>query len=137
MLKKNQYLCYEGCYGPNACSHCMKAWHRYYPFCDAPLSRLARRRLALLHKSCRKDHFYERTEALCGNVFAPEQELYTSISFSLFVSFFENLVDATIFRGIYMYIYMSGFDKGYLQKFQVRFNNLTLEVNKKQLKVAS
>ena len=36
-----------------------------------------------------------------------------------------------------IYIYLSGFDKRYLQKFQVRFNNLTLEVNKKQLKVAS
>ena len=28
-------------------------------------------------------------------------------------------------------------DKRYLQKLQVRFNNLTREVNKKQLKVAS
>ena len=36
-----------------------------------------------------------------------------------------------------IYIYLSGFGKSYLQKFQVRFNNLTLEVNKKQLKVAS
>ena len=35
------------------------------------------------------------------------------------------------------YIYLSEFDKRYLQKSQVRFNNLTLEVNKKQLKVAS
>ena len=34
-------------------------------------------------------------------------------------------------------VWLSGFDKRYLQKFQVRFNNLTLEVNKKQLKVAS
>ena len=34
-------------------------------------------------------------------------------------------------------MYLSGFDKRYLQKFQVRFNNLTFEVNKKQLKVAS
>ena len=34
-------------------------------------------------------------------------------------------------------IYLSGFDKRNLQKFQVRFNNLTIEVNKKQLKVAS
>ena len=34
-------------------------------------------------------------------------------------------------------IYMSEFIQRYLQKFQVRFNNLTLEVNKKQLKVAS
>ena len=34
-------------------------------------------------------------------------------------------------------IILSGFDKRYLQKFQVGFNNLTLEVNKKQLKVAS
>ena len=33
--------------------------------------------------------------------------------------------------------YLSGFDKRYLQKFQVRFNNLTLELNKKLLKVAS
>ena len=32
---------------------------------------------------------------------------------------------------------MSGFDKRYLQKFQVHFNNLTLEVTKNQLKVAS
>ena len=40
-------------------------------------------------------------------------------------------------KKIYIYIYLSGFDKRYLQKFQVRFNNLTLEVNKKQLKVAS
>ena len=31
----------------------------------------------------------------------------------------------------YIYIYLSGFDKMYPQKFQVRFNN------KKQLKVAS
>ena len=36
-----------------------------------------------------------------------------------------------------MFNILSGFDKRYLQKFQVRFNNLTLEVNKKQLKVAS
>ena len=35
------------------------------------------------------------------------------------------------------YIYLPGFVKRYLKKFQVRFNNLTLEVNKKQLKVAS
>ena len=40
-------------------------------------------------------------------------------------------------KNIYIYIYLSGFGKSYLQKFQVRFNNLTLEVNKKQLKVAS
>ena len=32
---------------------------------------------------------------------------------------------------------LSGFDERYLQKLRVRFNNLTLEVNKKQLKVAS
>ena len=39
---------------------------------------------------------------------------------------------------VYIYIYLSGVDKRYLQKFQVRFNNLTLEeVNEKQLKVAS
>ena len=37
----------------------------------------------------------------------------------------------------YVVNYMSGFDKRYLHKFQVRFNNLTLEVNKKQLFVAS
>ena len=37
----------------------------------------------------------------------------------------------------YIYIYLSGFGKRYLQKFQVRFKSLTLEVNKKQLKVAS
>ena len=30
---------------------------------------------------------------------------------------------------ISMYINLSGFDKTYLQKFQLRFNNLTLEVN--------
>ena len=36
-----------------------------------------------------------------------------------------------------LYIYLTGFDKRCLQKFQVRFNNLTLEVNKNQLKVAS
>ena len=34
-------------------------------------------------------------------------------------------------------IYMSEFIQRYLQKFQVRFNNLTLEVNKKRLTVAS
>ena len=34
-------------------------------------------------------------------------------------------------------VYLSGFDKRYLQEFQVLFKNLTLEVNKKQLKVAS
>ena len=34
-------------------------------------------------------------------------------------------------------IYLSGFEKRYLQKFQVHFNDLTLQVNKKQLKVAS
>ena len=34
-------------------------------------------------------------------------------------------------------IYMSEFIPRYLQKFQARFNNLTLEVNKKWLKVAS
>ena len=34
-------------------------------------------------------------------------------------------------------IILSGFDKRYLQKFPVRFNNLTLEDNQKQLKVAS
>ena len=34
-------------------------------------------------------------------------------------------------------IYLSGLDKKNLQKFQVHFNNLTLEANKKQLKVAS
>ena len=32
-------------------------------------------------------------------------------------------------------LYMSGFDKSYLQVFQVRFNNLTREVNEKHLKV--
>ena len=34
-------------------------------------------------------------------------------------------------------MYLFGFDKRYVHKFQVRFNNLTLEVTKKQLKVAS
>ena len=34
-------------------------------------------------------------------------------------------------------VYLSGFGKRYLQKFQVRLKRLTLEVNKKQLKVAS
>ena len=38
---------------------------------------------------------------------------------------------------VYIYIYLSGFGKRYLQKFQVRFKSLALEVNKKQLKVAS
>ena len=38
---------------------------------------------------------------------------------------------------LYIYIYLSGFDKRYHHKFHVRFNNLTLEVFKKQLKVAS
>ena len=42
-----------------------------------------------------------------------------------------------IYIYIYIYIYPSGFDKRYLQKIQVRFNNLTFEVNKKQLKVSS
>ena len=37
-------------------------------------------------------------------------------------------------RGI---IYLSEFDKRYLQKFQVRFKNLTPEVHKKHLKVDS
>ena len=41
------------------------------------------------------------------------------------------------FTRVSICIYLSGFDKRYLQKFQVRFNNLTLEVNKNQLKVAS
>ena len=36
-----------------------------------------------------------------------------------------------------MFNILSGFDKRYLQKRQVRFNNLTLDVNKKQLEVAS
>ena len=35
-----------------------------------------------------------------------------------------------------IYIYLPGFAKRYLKKFLVRFNNLNLEVNKKQLKVA-
>ena len=35
------------------------------------------------------------------------------------------------------YVKLPEFVKRYLKKFQVRFNNLTLEVNKKQLKVAS
>ena len=35
------------------------------------------------------------------------------------------------------YIYLSEFIKSYLQKFQVRFINLTRVVNKNQLKVAS
>ena len=37
---------------------------------------------------------------------------------------------------IYIYIYLSEFTKTYLQKFQARCNNLTPEVNKKQLNVA-
>ena len=44
-------------------------------------------------------------------------------------------------RGAYLTnkynIYLSGFDEKYLQKFQERFNNLTLEVNKNQLEVTS
>ena len=40
-------------------------------------------------------------------------------------------------KNINIYLYLTGFDKRYLQKFQLCFNNLTLEVNKKQLKVAS
>ena len=35
----------------------------------------------------------------------------------------------------FIYI-LSGFIKRYLQKFEVRFNNFTLEVNKKRLNVA-
>ena len=35
------------------------------------------------------------------------------------------------------YIYLSEFIKRYLQKFQVRFKNLTFVVNKNQLKDAS
>ena len=34
-------------------------------------------------------------------------------------------------------VYLSEFMKRYLQKFEVRFNNLTLEFHKNQLKVAS
>ena len=37
----------------------------------------------------------------------------------------------------YPQIYLSEFIKRNLQKFQVRFNNLTPEVNKNELKVAS
>ena len=32
--------------GPNRCSRCTKVWHKTYPLCDAPLSRLARRSFA-------------------------------------------------------------------------------------------
>ena len=49
-------------------------------------------------------------------------------------------INITIIIKIYVdkiHIYLSEFAKRYLQKFQVRFNNLTVEVNKKQLKVAS
>ena len=42
------------------------------------------------------------------------------------------------FQLSYLSVYIClNFIKRYLQKFQVRFNNLTLEVNKKQLNVAS
>ena len=47
----------------------------------------------------------------------------TKLYIYLYISLYEKL-----FENGYIYIYLSGFDKRYLQKFQVRFNNLTLEV---------
>ena len=42
------------------------------------------------------------------------------------------LLTYTSVNALYIYIYMSEFIKGYLQKFQARFHKLTLEVNKKK-----
>ena len=54
-----------------------------------------------------------------------------SLSYTILVVFFV-MIHTCLNLYIYIYIY-----KRYLQNFQVRFDNFTLEVNKNKLKVVS
>ena len=70
----NIYFCFGGLrssllfihfsYSLNRCLHCVKARHRVYPICDAPLSRLTWRSFTLSQKSHWNQSSYVWTEAL-------------------------------------------------------------------------